>query len=84
MGHPEELEHLPTRGIKRSAHRAMILLGSQRCGGTAAAARILQWRLFRKDSLGKQGRGVALNVSEQLQCAELCQGTDEELTELVG
>lgn len=59
----------------------MILLGSQRCGGTAATARILQWRLFRKDSLGKQGGGVALNVSEQLQCAELCLGMDGELTE---
>ncbi|KAK4806252.1 hypothetical protein QYF61_013396 [Mycteria americana] len=39
------------------------------------------YRLFRKDSMGRQGGGVALYVREQLECMELCLGMDDEPTE---
>ena len=41
----------------------------------------MEWyRLFRKDRQGRQ-RGVALSVSDQLECRELCLGMGEEPTE---
>ncbi|GAB0204978.1 hypothetical protein GRJ2_002963400 [Grus japonensis] len=39
------------------------------------------YRLFRKDRQGRQGGGVTLYVSDQLECMELHLGMDEELTE---
>ncbi|GAB0205257.1 hypothetical protein GRJ2_002991300 [Grus japonensis] len=38
---------------------------------------VLEW----KDSQGSKGGNVALNVSDQLECMELCLGMDEEPTE---
>ncbi|PKU48831.1 hypothetical protein llap_903 [Limosa lapponica baueri] len=38
-------------------------------------------RVFRKDKQGRQGRGVALYVKDQLECMELCLGSYGELTE---
>lgn len=37
-------------------------------------------RLIRKTRQGRQGLGVTLYVSDQLECMELCLGMDEELT----
>lgn len=45
---------------------------------SAAAKR---YRLFRKDKVGRQGRGVSLYVKEQLDCTEFCLGMDNEPTE---
>ena len=39
------------------------------------------YRLFRKNRQGRQGGGIALYVSEQLECMELYLGMDEELKE---
>ena len=39
------------------------------------------YRLFRKDRQGRQGQGVTLYVSDQLECMELHLGLDEEPTE---
>jgi len=36
------------------------------------------YRHFRKDRPKRRGGGVALYVKEQLECIELCLGTDEE------
>ena len=38
------------------------------------------YRLFRKDGQGRRGGGVALYVSDQLECMELRLGMDEEPT----
>ena len=40
-----------------------------------------EYRLCRKDRLGRQGGVVVLYVNEQLECTELCLGMDEEVTE---
>lgn len=39
-------------------------------------------QVFRKDGMGRQGRGVALYSREQPVCRELCLGLDEETTEI--
>lgn len=39
-----------------------------------------RYRVLKKHRLGRQGGGVALYVSAQLECAELCLGRDEEPT----
>lgn len=39
-------------------------------------------RPFRKDRLGRRGRGVALCVREQQKCAELCLGVDDESADI--
>ncbi|PKU49340.1 rna-directed dna polymerase from mobile element jockey-like [Limosa lapponica baueri] len=39
------------------------------------------YRLFRKDRLGRRGGGVALYVTDQLECVELHLGMDEDPTE---
>lgn len=57
----------------------MILLSSQRHGGTAPITG--GHRLFRKDRQERWEGGVALYISGQLECMELHLGRDEELSE---
>lgn len=40
-----------------------------------------RYKLFRKDRMGRRGKGDDIDVREQLECTELWLGIDEELTE---
>lgn len=40
-----------------------------------------EFRYFRKDKQGRQGRAVTIYVNVQLECMELCLGLHEELAE---
>ena len=56
-----------------------------RCGGTDGShdwsAGMEGCRFFREDRQGRYRGGIALYVSKQLECMELCLGMDEKLTE---
>jgi len=52
-------------------------------GSYDKSAEMEGYRLFRKDRQGRQGGGITLYVSDQLECMELCLGMDEKTIEIL-